>query len=190
MCKHWTVLGEDIHPCLYQTPWSCTVMVWPFLLSRALWSVGAVIMSLVSVHPCTQVPPQLLCDPAAPRLLQIYPFWPSAHEARIFTAGMGDGLVQETQWRCTSLSKVSNEQFYHRQKQHRPLWIYSAHEWEILLLDPLYIWFLSWWEQCTGISKATTWLSLTPLTQDIGQLMYSCHYTRPAQLDLVSTGNV
>lgn len=61
--------------------------------------------------PLHSNPPQLLREPGAPRLLQINPLWPPAHEAWAFSAGMGVGLVQETQWGCTSLSKSLTSSF-------------------------------------------------------------------------------
>lgn len=67
-----------------------------------------------SSDPCTPLhsnPSQLLREPGAPRLLQINPLWPPAHEAWAFSAGMGVGLVQETQWGCTSLWKSLTSSF-------------------------------------------------------------------------------
>lgn len=115
-----------------------------------------------------------------------------------FNSWNGCWFVQETQWWCTLLSKVSNEQFHHKQKQQTPMdllssWMRSS-PWPILylvshLVRAMY-WHI-WSENLTQFNSSCCCAHpATPLTQELRQVMYSCHYAGSTQLDSVSTRNV
>lgn len=145
MCKHWTVLRENKHPCFYGTHRSYTFVVLSFLPCRAcevlqLWSLHTLALKSTSAAPRAWSPQ---APPDQPSLA-------TSTWGLGFFSRNGCGTCAGDSVGMHITLKVSNKQFHHRRKQHSLLWICSAHEWETLLPDPLCTWLLTWWEHCTA----------------------------------------